>query len=265
MSLEFILRYLSPVPQNFDRDSVASRDFHTLRRNDILNALGFIHSQCELGLNLWFAKIGVNSPDRALEQLCKLAFSQVNRCPPLANLDKVKRQHVIKIICFFAFQDYSKSASSRRQCSPCQGEGFIESTVCKNNSQKKTGKNEACERKVTATDKLSNIQEVVKILCKSCSGKGTLNNSCKCRGRGEVLNRKQTKLLGRPVFLKCSKCKGKGYTRVKFSTVLNSIRKIWGVSTSTAYQHIRPFYDMLVSICYKEESAAEKKLKSVFE
>ncbi|MEN4128692.1 antitermination protein [Serratia marcescens] len=266
MKLELIARYFSPVRQQFDSTTNTSYCNGLLRRDEVLAALGFVYSECEFGINLWFFKMGISSPDNAVSQLYQRSFSLRQDCLPLFSLGEKKQRNVLQILCLFAVQEYAKSAASRCECHYCEGKGYTEATVFTN----KVSRQAIRPKKIieggpsSSKDVWRRVQEVVKTVCSYCGGKGTRHDSCQCQGRGVVLNRKSTKKFGVPVMSECGKCKGRGYARLTFSTVLNSLRSIWSISRSTAYKHLRPFYEMLVALCHKEEAYAESKLRAVF-
>lgn len=259
MKLEQITRYLSPKSiRNYD--SPASPSVARLKREDVLAGLSYVSSTCKLGVDLYLAKMNFNSPECAIEGLYREAMLMSKDYHHIEMASKEAFEDVIRILCAFAYQDYSKSASSMRECDMCQGEKFIEIDVFSTNGSRSV-----------EPIKIKNIKKVAKfnnhnkekIICEKCSGKGVVRDSCICQGRGLVVNRKETQIKMVPVFKKCSRCRGRGFGRLKFSIVLRGIQAVWPVKKTVAYQHIRPFFEKLVCKCHQEEANAEYVLSRV--
>jgi hypothetical protein len=95
-------------------------------------ALGLAGSKCGFGFDLYLAKIGISSPDRAMEALYESAVEISRRYKVVSELSESDRTRILEIMCAFAYQDYSRSAASVRRCDCCNGEGFIEAEVFTN-------------------------------------------------------------------------------------------------------------------------------------
>jgi len=259
MKLEQITRYLSPKSiRNYDFS--ASPTVARLKREDVLAGLSYVSSTCKLGVDLYLAKMNFNSPECAIEGLYREAMLMSKDYHYIEIASKEAFEEVLKILCTFAYQDYSKSASSMRECDMCQGEKFIEIDVFSTKSAHPVKK-----IKIKDVKKITNFDNPVKekILCEKCRGKGVIRDSCICQGRGLVVNRKETQMKMVPVFRKCSRCRGRGFSRLKFSIVLRGVQAVWPVKKTIAYQHIRPFFEKLVSRCHQEEANAEYILSRV--
>lgn len=96
-------------------------------------------------------------------------------------------------------------------------------------------------------------------LCIPCNGKGQIAHSCRCKGRGKVLDEAQTKLQGVPVFKDCPRCAGKGFNRVPSSVAYNAIKHLVPDLTQSSWsRNWKPFYEKLAGKCFIEESEAEQ-------
>lgn len=61
----------------------------------------------------------------------------------------------------------------------------------------------------------------------------------------------------------CERCSGRGYARMKFSTVLEGVRAVTDIKKTVAYEQLQPFFEELVSECHKQESYADVILSRV--
>lgn len=248
MRLEAIGKYFAPKsPHITDAPRATASD--ALSISEVMAALGLAGLKSGIGLDLYLAKIGISAPDKAVEGLYEIAQRLAGQCRAISELDEDIKQRVLQILATFAYQDYSRSAASVRQCECCAGEGFIEAEKF---SFKTSGWNKR------------EVKEIVRVLCKPCGGKKVVSNSCRCHGKGKVVNKDKTEALGGiPVWEDCDKCSGRGYRRLKFSTVLEAIQTAWDVKKTFAYDHVQPFFEMLVSECHKEEAIADLMLSKV--
>ncbi|EHI8483781.1 TPA: antitermination protein, partial [Salmonella enterica subsp. enterica serovar Typhimurium] len=103
------------------------------------------------------------------------------------------------------------------------------------------------------------VREQVRVVCKACDGKGHVKNECRCRGRGEILDKKKSELQGVPVYKKCPRCKGRGYPRLKDTEIFKAL----GVTEMVWRYNYKLFFYRLVEHCHIEESYAEKVLGNV--
>ncbi|WP_258087565.1 antitermination protein, partial [Xenorhabdus bovienii] len=226
--------------------------------------------QARMGIELFLAKHGINKPDEAVESLYHYALTQVHKHAAIAKLDEDVKQSVLQILANYAFQDYARSAASKKPCSELHCEdGFIEAEVFTTKWSKPAfldipdWAKEA--RAITPEEwyRKRQVREVVRVACKACSGKGEVSHSCRCNGRGEVLDKKQTELIGIPTYKTCPKCSGRGYSRLKFTEVWDAVKPLTGVSKTTCYDKYQPMFEQLVTECFKEEARAEYVLQKL--
>lgn len=253
-------------------DSPRATATDSLTGTDLMAAIGLADLKSGFGLDLFLAKMGISSPDRAVESLVKYAFTQTSKHKAIEQLDDDIKQAVVQLLANFAYQDYARSAASTRECDCCHGEGFIDAEVFTTKTHTPWVAKDIVKTtlewgfKITPSDYevRRELREVVRVLCPSCKGKKVLSNACRCNGRGEVLDKVETDRQGLPVYKTCCKCSGLGYSRLKFSAVIDATRAIIpALGKTTAYDHYRPFYDVLVSQCHKEEAYADTMLSKV--
>jgi len=266
MKLEYIGRSFSPASVSYSERVSSTTDPDRMNKMDMAASLCFLGEKYIIGLQLYLAKMKINTPDISLEYLYQIANEYSDRFPSLKKIKPSQRQLVLNIICASAFEDYARSAASTRPCNTCNATGFVEAEVFTNRVCKKKPKSPPLIVKTESS--IQNVQanwrqmrDVVPVLCQKCNGKGYLSNACQCRGRGEVINRKKTQLAGIPVMTHCTKCQGMGYTRLRFCVVLERLKPVWTIGKNVAYREIKPLFDMLVARCHAEESEMEKKLK----
>lgn len=106
-------------------------------------------------------------------------------------------------------------------------------------------------------------REVVRVKCKPCNGKGVISNSCRCHGKGKVLDKAESERQGVPVMKACDRCGGRGYARLKFSTVIEGINTVAEIKKTAAYDQLQPLFEELVAECHKQESMADAILSKV--
>jgi hypothetical protein len=270
--LESIGKFFAPKsPMLSDSPRATASD--SLDISGVMTALGVTEVRCKLGIALYLAKIGVYSPDRAVEMLYVVANRLAANCKPLNDIDGDIRERVLQILATFAYQDYSRSAASVRSCDCCHGEGFIDVEVFTTKVHVKTRDKMKYRRMNPASgandipslyEAHRQVREVQRVLCNTCKGKGVVSNSCRCHGKGKVIDKERMEAQGGvPVWKECSRCQGRGYARLKFSTVVEAIKTAWEVKKTTAYDHIQPLFEILVTECHKEESYADSVLSKV--
>lgn len=115
MNLESIAKYFAPKSPMFS-DSSRATATDNLTGTDVMAALGLVNAKCGFGFDLYLAKIGISSPDRAMEALYGSAVEISRHFRPVTELDEGLRQRVLEILCAFAYQDYARSAASVRKC-----------------------------------------------------------------------------------------------------------------------------------------------------
>lgn len=272
MRIESIGKYFSPK-STLISDSPRATASDSLDVSGVMAAIGVAYSQCGLGVELHLAKIGVSSPDKAVTMLVERAEGLANKCKPLSELSTDISERVVQILATFAYQDYSRSAASTRKCDCCNGSGFIDAEVFSTKTHMSAKNKKFVRASVmmgvdgfmpSEYEVRRDLREVVKVLCPSCKGKRVLSNSCRCHGKGRVIDKDKTaKFGGVPVWKPCERCQERGYARLKFSTVLDGVRTVWDVKKTTAYDHLQPFFESLVSECHMAESYADIVLSRV--
>lgn len=268
MNLESIAKYFAPKsPMLSDSPRATASD--SLTGTDVMAALGLVNAKCGLGFDLYLAKIGISSPDRAMELLYGTAEQLSKRHSAICGLSESVRRRVIEILCTFAYQDYTRSAASVRSCECCSGQGFIEAEVFTNKVSFPHGKPPVwakMSRAVRPSDweEWTKTREVAKVQCKPCNGKGVISNACRCHGKGKVLDKEATRLQGIPVMKECGKCSGRGYARLPAENARKAIcSEVMEISQPTWSRSYKPFYEQLITQCHMEESNADAALKSV--
>ncbi|ECW1329856.1 antitermination protein, partial [Salmonella enterica] len=68
MNLESIAKYFAPKSPMYS-DSSRATATDCLTGTDVMAALGLVNAKCGFGFDLYLAKIGISSPDRAMEAL----------------------------------------------------------------------------------------------------------------------------------------------------------------------------------------------------
>jgi hypothetical protein len=79
------------------------------------------------GLQRFLGKMGISNNDRerAIELLAQYALTMCDRVAALRKLDAGVKPLVMHQLATFAFEDYSRSAASVKQCDGCNGEGLL--------------------------------------------------------------------------------------------------------------------------------------------
>lgn len=244
MKLESLPKFYAPKSPNLGATAPATGgDRMTI--TDVMAAQGFVQSKTPLGFALFLAKAGIQTPEPAIEMLAKIAGELAPACRAVNVLPDHQRVAVCDVLATMAYQDYSRSAASVRPCECCAGDGFITAEVF---TMKMAG---VVHRQV---------REIERILCANCKGKRVISNSCRCHGKGRVLDASGEVLLWK----ECDRCRGRGYSRLKFSAVLVALQRVWPeLKKTTAYNEVQPFFEILVTHCHREEAAAEQQLQVV--
>lgn len=270
MRLQDLPKYFSPKSPMFS-DSPAATASDNLTITDVMASLGLATSKARMGIELFLAKHGINKPYEAVESLYQYALTQAHKYSAIQKLDEDDRSSVLQILANYAFQDYARSAASKKACPDCDG-GFIEAEVfttkqytrwVDRNVIKET-KRMGFEIKAGEYANFREVRETKRIVCKTCNGKGEVSHSCRCNGRGEVLDKKETEKQGIPVYKTCCKCSGRGYSRLPAEDVRREIcEKVFDLPETSWRRNIKPFYEMLIQECFKEQENAENQLSIV--
>lgn len=67
-----------------------------------------------MGIELFLAKHNINHPDEAIESLYQYALTQAYQYKAIDKLTENDKAKVLHIIANYAFQDYSRSAASKK-------------------------------------------------------------------------------------------------------------------------------------------------------
>ena len=268
MRLESIPKYFAPKSPTFS-DSPRATSTDALTGTDIMAALGLADMKGGFGLDLFLAKQGISSPERALESLKDYAEKAAIFHKAMRKHSEELQQIAISFMVLFAFQDYSRSAASVRECECCKGEGFIEADVFTNKVKYPDGKPPKWARITKGVfpsywEEVKAVREVVKVLCPTCKGKKVISNACRCNGRGKVLDKALTDKTGIPTMKECGKCSGRGYARLPAEQVRKALAlEGLEIAETTWRREYKPFYEQLVTQCHKEESVADAMLAAV--
>lgn len=246
MNIESITKFFSPKSPRFSDSSRVTGDSFTI--TDAMTVIGVASSKCRFGLELYLSKSGITGSENAIEMLVNYGMSRANSVKQIDQLGDDIKSQVVQVLARFAYQDYCRSAASTRKCPDCNG-GFIEAEVF--------------NMKFFRAD-CREIREKARVICKTCKGKGEISNSCRCKGRGMVMDKVESERQGVPVMKTCSKCNGRGFARISFATVITAMREFYPqLGKTTAYDHIQPFFEDLVTKCIQEESAADSVIRKI--
>ncbi|WP_406915189.1 antitermination protein [Enterobacter quasiroggenkampii] len=257
MKLEESLKYFSPQGMHIS-DNVKGTSTERLTGTDVMAAIGTTCSRARFGLAAFLGKAGVSKTD---EQLAVQALAGYAMDVAPKNVRKAAGEHFrwcMQMLAQFAFAEYSRSAATSVSCHRCSGTGFIsgyEDVV------KHPGIVDPEGAEVVAP-KIKN--ELVKRVCATCAGKKTILARCRCGGKGEVLDRKATKLQGSPVFKICERCSGNGFSSVPSTVVYKVIQKrVPELHVRTWTRNWKPFMEELIDICFREETLANREFTRV--
>lgn len=268
MNLESIAKYFAPKSPMFI-DSPRATASDSLTGTDVMGALGLVSAKCGFGFDLYLAKLGISSPEPAIEALFNASIEISRGFKAVNQLDENTRHRVLKVMCAFAFQDYARSAASMCQCTRCKGTGFIDAEVFTTKVQYPDGKPPkwaAITKGVFPSywEEWKSVRESVRVLCSTCNGKGVISNACRCHGKGKVIDKKESQLQGAPVMKECGKCSGRGYARIPAENVRKALcSDVLEISQPTWSRNLKPLYEQLVTRCHTEEAYADAALKAV--
>lgn len=253
MSLEATVKYHFPKTASFAGMPPATAS-DALSGTDYMAAMGMTQSRAPLGYAAFMGKVGVSDNDarRAVSLLTEYALSTCDKVAALRKLDPDVKSAVMQTLATFAYMDYCRSAASVKPCECCQAKGFTEADVFTVKSPLSGG---------TARS----VKEIVRVLCKTCSGKGVIASSCRdCSGRGRAVDRKLTEEQGVPVVSDCKRCMGRGYERIPAVEAFRSVCAVTdSISLATWDRSGKLFYDQLIGKLETEESWANATLNKV--
>nr|WP_318381247.1 antitermination protein [uncultured Enterobacter sp.] len=255
MKLETALRQFSPQGVQLS-DDVKSTSPDKITQSDVMYAIGATGRRAGFGLTAFLGKAGVSDKDKrqAEQALARFALETVPKNVRKAAGDNVG--HCVLLLAQFAFAEYARSAATSATCQCCQGKGLIERRDC---VTKYAGLySEDGEERVAPIVEYQNVR----VLCKTCQGKGRVTARCRCKGTGKVLDRAATKALGAPVSKECERCSGKGFITTPSTHVYKAIVKIVpDLHVRTWTRNWKPFFDALVAKCDIEEGVAETEFQ----
>ncbi|WP_285112835.1 antitermination protein [Leclercia adecarboxylata] len=240
-------------------DSPRATASDSLTGTDIMAAMGMTQERAAMGYSAFLGKMGIskNDRDRAISLLAEYALTKCDKVAALRKLEAGVKPLVMRQLATFAFEDYSRSAASVKQCDCCAGQGFIQADVFTNKFRKPEGK-------MTVAG-MVRVKETVRVLCKKCDGTGQVSTACSdCRGRGKAVNQDLTEKQGVPVLADCKRCGGRGYERIPSTEAYAAIFLITdAISLDTWKKSVKPFYDLLITKFDIEEAWAEAQLKQI--
>ncbi|HFV0559247.1 TPA: antitermination protein [Escherichia coli] len=240
-------------------DSPRATASDSLTGTDIMAAMGMTQERAAMGYSAFLGKMGISNNDRerAIELLAHYALTKCDSVAALRKLDAGVKPRVMRQLATFAFEDYSRSAASVKQCDCCEGHGFIKADVFTNKFRKPEGK-----MKVAGMVK---VKETVKVLCKKCKGAGQVSAACSdCHGRGKAVNQDLTEKQGVPVLADCKRCGGRGYERLPSTEAYAAVCQITdAISVATWEKSVKRFYDQLITKFDIEEAWAESQLRAI--
>ncbi|MEB7500013.1 antitermination protein [Leclercia pneumoniae] len=240
-------------------DSPRATASDSLTGTDIMAAMGMTQERAAMGYSAFLGKMGISNNDRerAIALLAEYALTKCDKVAALRKLEAGVKPLVMRQLAAFAFEDYSRSAASVKQCDCCAGQGFIEADVFTNKYRRPEGK-------MTVAGMVK-VKEAVKVLCKKCSGAGTISAACSdCHGRGKAVSKELTDKQGVPVLADCKRCGGRGYERIPSTEAHAAVCQITdAISLDTWKKSVKPFYDQLIMKFDMEEAWAESQLKAI--
>ncbi len=256
-------------------DSPRATASDSLTGTDIMAAMGMTQERAAMGYSAFLGKMGISNNDRerAITLLAEYALTKSDKVAALRKLEAGVKPLVMRQLAAFAFEDYSRSAASVKQCDCCAGQGFIEADVF----TMKTSMS-GCAKDIIQKSKKwglkvipsqhqnrRQVKEVARVLCVTCQGKKVVSCACNdCRGRGTAVNQKETKKQGVPVFGTCKRCGGRGYERIPSTEAHAAVCQITdAISLDTWKKSVKPFYDQLITKFDIEEAWAEAQLKRI--
>ncbi|EOW7152414.1 antitermination protein [Yersinia enterocolitica] len=248
-------------------DSPRATASDSLTGTDIMAALGLADLKSGFGLELFLAKQGISNPHRAVESLTQYALKESVKYKAISKLDEDIKQSVVQTLARYAFADYARSAASVRECECCKGEGFIEADVFTMKSHYTMQLPQFAKdfgQSPSDFEVKRKVEETVRLLCKPCGGKGVVSNSCRCNGKGTVVDKEKSERQGIPVYKTCGKCSGRGYSRLPSSEACAALEEFVGEIPETTWRrNFKPMYESLISKCHAEEGLADTQLHAV--
>jgi len=257
-------------------DSPRATASDSLTGTDIMAAMGMTQERAALGYSAFLGKMGISNNDRerAIELLAQYSLTKCNRVAALRKLDAELKPLVMHQLATFAFEDYSRSAASVKQCDGCNGEGFIDAEVFSMKSHTPAREKKFVKMSLhmgvedirpSDYEVYRQVREVARVLCPQCKGKKVVSCACRdCHGRGKAVNQVLTEQQGAPVLADCKRCSGRGYERIPSTVAYAAVCQITdAISLDTWKKSVKPFYDQLITKFDIEEAWADAQLKQI--
>lgn len=271
MNLENAVKYHFAKSSQIN-DTPRSTSSETLTGTDVMAAMGLTQNRAAMGYSAFLGKMGVSKHDseRAITLLTEHALKNCDKVAALRKLESDIKPAVMQILAIYAYADYSRSAASTRECDCCSGAGFIDAEVFTMKTSTPVAALEIMKKsrewglKVIPSEyeKRREVRDVQRVLCHKCKGKGAISNACQCNGKGVVVDKDKTLLQGGvPAYKTCSRCNGRGYSRLLPETVRHAIcENIIDVPETTWRRAYKDFYEGLVSELIQQEEYANLML-----
>lgn len=258
MKLESAVKYFSPKSMNISGDVPATAS-DSLNGTDLMGAMGMCQSKSSFGMAAYMAKTGVSNDDRyrTIEQL--LSYAQRTTPKLVARAAGSKLGKCLVVLSKLAFEEYTRSAASTRDCRDCAGSGFIE-------EPREVVKYAGHISSLTGEEVIPPRIEVqlVREACPHCNGKGKVAARCRCNGTGRVRDMEKSARQGLPVDKKCDRCEGRGFKRSPGTRAYRAIHLLLPeLQERTWNNNWRPFFDKLVTKCEIEENHADAEFQKV--
>lgn len=266
MKLEASLKHFSPQSMHIS-DDVKSTSPNRLNGTDIMTGIGVTSSRARFGLAAFFGKTGISKTD---EQLAVQALARHALDTAPKNVRKAAGKALGRcclILAQFAFAEYSRSAETTGACRVCSGSGKMQTTITERKVTYPWGKAPYWARRSRAVspsdwEKWTEVTAITSTKCEACDGKGMINARCRCGGSGQVLDRKETKERGAPVYKTCDRCSGNGFSTMPSTAAYKAILTlIPDLHVRTWTRNWKPFCDALVDICRQGEAQADKEFQ----
>ncbi|MBE1254608.1 antitermination protein [Enterobacter cloacae] len=257
-------------------DSPRATASDSLSGTDIMAAMGMTQERAAMGYSAFLGKMGISNNDRerAIELLAQYALTKCDRVAALRKLDAGVKSLVMHRLASFAFEDYSRSAASVKQCDGCNGNGFIDAEVFSMKSHTPAKEKKFMKMSLHMGVEVirpsdyevhRQVREVARVLCPKCKGKKVVSCACNdCHGRGKAINQALTEQQGVPVLADCKRCSGRGYERIPSTVAYAAVCQITDViSLDTWKKSVKSFYDQLITKFDIEEAWAEEQLNQI--
>lgn len=269
MNIESLPKYYSPKSPKLNDDTPATGG-ESLTITDVMAAQAMAQGRAAFGFSAFLGRVGISANDRlkAIDLLASYAITQCYRVAALRKLDDAVKPQIMQILATHAFEDYSRSAASVKTCECCYGRGLIEAdvfTMKSHYTMKLPQWAKDLRQSPSDFEVKRQVKEVVKVLCKSCNGKGVVSAACNdCHGRGKAISKEKSAMQGIPVVDDCQRCGGRGYERVPSTEAYRAICTVTSdISLDTWKKSVKGFYDDLAVVLSIEEEDANRALQAV--